>query len=87
MSTDDRGGMTQEESIEFVLLALDNGNLTDAINFIMHDGDVRADSVTLAVGVLRQMLLACHDLDDVAHSRIDAATSRLIRLIHSWETT
>ena len=80
MNQDDRGGMTIDEQVEFVVMNITNGNLTDAINFMMRDGDVTSDSVKLALRVQNYMTLH--------HVRsLTAVTDQLIRLIESWETT
>lgn len=77
---DSWGGMTWEERTEFAALNIQNGNLTDAINFIMHDGDIRADSVVLALKVADWMCV-----NQVR--TITTVTNQLIRLIESWERT
>lgn len=77
---DDWAGMTRYERTQFVILNLENGNYTDAVNFIMHDGDVRADSVKLALDVALGMLDS-HS-PETATARIDA----LNRAINMWET-
>ena len=85
--TDEWGGMTWEQRTAFVTLNLDNGNLTDAINFIMHDGDVRVDSVVLALRVLSCLILNELDVNADDVSAVEYPTDRLIRLIEHWETT
>jgi hypothetical protein len=84
---DDWAGMTPVERIEYAVLNIENGNLTDAINFIMHDGDVRADSVILALGVA-QVLIGMHPDNDYEGSDhvVASVTNRLTRLIRQWET-
>jgi len=72
------GEMTWEERTEFAAMNIENGNLTDAINFIMHDGDVRADSVKLALKVTDWLCL--HQ-----YRSVSTVTNQLIRLIDSWE--
>jgi len=74
-------GMTRYERTQFVVLSMENGNITDAVNFIMHDGDVRADSVKLALDVALG-LLDSHSYE-TAIARIDS----LNRAIDRWETT
>ena len=74
------GGMTLEEATYFTTDNIINGNLADAISFIMHDGDVRPDSVKLALRVLCELQL------QQIRSSTDIA-NHLIRLIDSWETT
>lgn len=78
--TDAWGGMTLHEATEFAGMNLINGNLTDAVSFIMHDGDVRPDSVKLALSVV--LWFAEINLDE-ANSTIE----QLIRLIDTWERT
>ena len=80
MSEDDRGGMTDEECVEFVVMNIKNGNFKDAINFIMRDGDIRADSVKLALRVASA--IAVND-----YTPIQSVTNRLIRYINTWERT
>jgi hypothetical protein len=84
---DDWGGMTPGERTEFVTLALENGNITDAINFIMHDGDVRADSVALALAVAREQITLDPDLIDDGQHLVNSVISRLIRHIENWKHT
>lgn len=77
---DEWGGMTWEERVEFAALNIENGNLKDAINFIMHDGDVRVDSVILALKVSSYLCL--HQ-----YRSVETVNNQLIRLIESWERT
>lgn len=81
VDVDGWAGMTRYERTQFVILNLENGNITDAINFIMHDGDVRADSVKLALDVALG-LLDSHS-PETAIARID----HLNRAINQWERT
>ena len=85
--SDEWGGMSWHERIEFTMLAIDNGNLTDAANFMMHDGDVRPDSVVLALHVARARILGDPDLTDDADRTVNVVIDRLIRIIQHWETT
>ena len=75
---DEWGGMTDEERVEFCALNIENGNLTDAINFMMHDGDVRADSVKLALRVSAYLCL--HQ-----YRSVETVNNQLIRFIDTWE--
>lgn len=74
------GGMNAEEAAEFVVMNITNGNLLDAIDFLMHEGDVRVDSVVLALRVAEQLCL------DRAQP-ITTVVNQLIRLIDTWETS
>lgn len=77
---DDWGGMSLEEAMLFAVNNIENGNLTDAIGFMMRDGDVRIDCVKLVLRVAAELQLR----------QIRSATTitnHLIRLIDTWETT
>jgi hypothetical protein len=80
---DSWAGMTRMERADFAELAIENGNLKDAITFIMHDGDVRADSVRLVLDLIYR-----HVLNNPTRAN-DTLTyiNRLDRLITAWETT
>ena len=71
--------LTWESTAELAFMTMMNGNLTDGINLIMHDGDVRPDSVRAAIQL---MWLYFEDHEpDLAKVR-----DLLIRLIERWET-
>lgn len=79
--TDDWDIMTADERVDFVLIAIENGNLIDAVDFIMHSGDVRVDSVKLALevvcayGMLNNLIDTLYLIDKIRNT------------INTWETT
>lgn len=73
-----RDSMTFDEQVEWVADNITNGNLSDAITFMMRDGDIRVDSVTLALRLTAYLTL--HQVRSVTD-----VTDQLIRLIDTWE--
>ena len=82
---EDWGGMTDEERVEFFVMNWENGNLTDAVNFLMHDGDVRIDSVLLLAQVVEYYdnLPDTHLHTDTINKFINA----FVRTVEKWERT
>ena len=76
---DDWAGMDLGERTRYVCMQIENGNLTDAINFMMHDGDVRADSVKLGISTVVELMT-------IQVRSPFAVRDQLIRLIDTWET-
>jgi hypothetical protein len=70
--------LSWESAAELAYLTMMNGNLTDGINLIMYDGDVRADSVKAAL----RLLVCWTDNGTPIHSAIGI----IIRVIEKWET-
>lgn len=67
-----------ESRAQLAFTTMMNGNLTDGINLVMRDGDVRPDSVKAA------LRLVGHYYDD--HTRdTHKIIGLLIRLIDTWE--
>lgn len=82
---DEWGGMSWTERVGFFYLNWENGNITDAINFLMHDGDVRPDSVLLLAHIVDFLdsLPDTHLHTDTIHKFI----SSFIRSVDKWERT
>lgn len=74
------GGMNRTERVDFVTMNIRNGNLLDAMDFLMHEGDVRVDSVRLAIDVVAQLCI-----EDVRS--VDDVVDQLNRIINVWETS
>ena len=75
------GGMTRMERADYAELAIHNGNLMDAITFVMHDGDVRADSVRMMLDLVGRHILNHPATPNRTLEYID----KLNRLIDTWE--
>jgi len=71
-------GLSWESAADLAHMTMVNGNLTDGVNLIMYDGDVRADSVKAAL----RLLVHWTDNGTTIHS----ATGIIIRAIEKWET-
>lgn len=67
-----------ESTAELAFITMMNGNLTDGINLIMYDGDVRIDSVRAALRLVSHYHND-HEID------IDYIIDLIIRLIERWE--
>lgn len=80
--SDDWGGMTRWERMEYLDMQLLNGNNMDAVSFLMHDGDIRADSVRLALDIVARSIIT---QPNNANATLDFI-NRLNRLIDAWET-
>lgn len=65
--------------IQHICDNITNGNLMDAVNEIMNDGDVRADSVKRALLVLEEMTF--REMKSTTE-----VTQLMISLIERWET-
>ena len=76
---EDGDDMTPDERAEFCAIAITNGNITDAINALMFDGDVRVESVRTALTLMAYLqttqLRTPYQVSD-----------SLIRMIDTWET-
>ena len=71
--------MTPHERARYCALQIQNGNLLDAIDVLMRDGDVRVESITAAL----------HLTTILVEQRVQPTqqvTDLLIRLIDQWET-
>ena len=70
---------TLEDAAEDIIELLRNGNLTDAIDLLMNDGDVRVRSVLLGMEVLQRLSFQRIESSEVTKSY-------LFRIIDVWET-
>lgn len=75
---DDHDELNWEAAAELAHMTMVNGNLTDGINLIMYDGDVRVDSVKAALKCLVNWV----DNGTPIHT----AFGLIIRTIEIWET-
>ena len=71
--------LTVDEVAHLVAIDIENGNLLAGINTMMHDGDIRVDSVKVALRVTQ--LLVERQIRPTHH-----VVDQLIRLIDTWET-
>ena len=71
--------MDPYELAEWCAIQIENGNLTDAIDSLMREGDVRVSSVVTALHLTR--ILVERQVRPVHN-----VTDQLIRLIERWET-
>lgn len=76
---DDEGEMTVYERVEFCGMNIENGNIRDAINAMMFDGDVRVDSVKTAINLVAWMVE--HQVRSPS-----LVAGALTRYINTWET-
>jgi hypothetical protein len=65
--------------IQHIVTNIHNGNLTDAINIIMNDGDVNVDSV-------KTMMLVVEELTLCQWKTVTQVTQLMLGLIERWET-
>ena len=65
--------------IQHICNNLSNGNLMDAMNDIMNDGDVNVESVKKMMLVLEEMTLR-------EWKTVTEITQLMLRLIERWET-
>ena len=65
--------------IQHICNNLSTGNLTDAINIIMNDGDVNVDSVKTVMLVVEEMTLR-------EWKTVSQVTQLMLDLIERWET-
>lgn len=76
----DWAGMNIGERCEHIAQLLELGEAFDAVNFLMHDGDVRADSVKTAINLIAH-------LNITQNKSFFTIIEELTRLITAWETT
>ena len=79
-ATDEEEVMTIGERVEWCSMQLINGNRTDAVNGMMFDGDVRVDSVKVAINLVAQLVV------EQQRNIVDVVGS-LTRAIETWERT
>ena len=65
--------------IQYICDHLNNGNLTDAINIIMNDGDVNVESVKKMILVIEEMTLR-------EWKTVTQVSQLMLDLIDRWET-
>ena len=65
--------------VQHICDTMKNGNLTDAINIIMNDGDVNVESV-------KTMMLVVEELTLREWKTVTQVTQLMLNLIERWET-
>ena len=79
-ATDDEEVMSVGERVEWCAMQLINGNRTDAVHSMMFDGDVRVDSVKVAINLVGLLVV------EQQRNIVDVIGS-LTRAIETWERT
>lgn len=70
---------SREQKAERICDQISNGNLDNAIDILMDDGDVRVENVMLALEVQSRLTMR-------RMMSVERVTEYLIRLIETWET-
>jgi len=68
-----------DNDIQHICNNLNDGNLMDAINLIMNDGDVNVESV-------QKMMLVVEEMTYCEWKTVTEVTQLMLRLIDRWET-